>query len=146
MTPVRRVRVRVEGVVQGVGFRPHVHRLATDLGLVGYVLNDASGVLLEVQSDPRAVERFLERLGAEAPPLARIERMLPTDIAPTDDTGFAILPSAPGGEPSAAVSPDAGDDRVAGAAGGAGDEGVAVPAVGRVAHLGQAVGAGRGVR
>ena len=107
MTGRRRVRVRVEGTVQGVGFRPHVHRLATDLGLVGYVLNDASGVLLEVQSDPRAVERFLERLGAEAPPLARIERMLPTDIAPTDDTGFAILPSAPGGEPSAAVSPDA---------------------------------------
>jgi hydrogenase maturation protein HypF len=99
--------VRVEGTVQGVGFRPHVHRLATDLGLAGYVLNDASGVLLEVESDGPAVARFLERLIAEAPPLACVEHVEPVDIVPTDDTGFAILASAQSGEPSAAVSPDA---------------------------------------
>ena len=66
----RRVRVRVEGRVQGVGFRPYVYRLATELGLSGYVLNDERGVLLEVEGDARALERFPERLAAEAPPLA----------------------------------------------------------------------------
>ena len=106
MTTARRVRVRVEGVVQGVGFRPHVHRLATDLGLAGFVLNDAAGVLLEVEADPRAVERFLERLGAEAPPLASIERLVPQELVPMGERGFAILRSDGAGEPTAAVAPD----------------------------------------
>ena len=68
----RRVRVRVEGTVQGVGFRPHAHRLAAELGCGGWVLNDERGVLLEVEGDPRAVGSFLARLVSEAPPLARI--------------------------------------------------------------------------
>jgi hydrogenase maturation protein HypF len=106
VTDPRRVRVRVEGVVQGVGFRPHVHRLATDLGLAGFVLNDASGVLLEVEAPPAAVERFLERLGAEAPPLASIERLVPEELTPMGERGFAILLSDGAGEPSAAVAPD----------------------------------------
>ena len=106
MTDPRRVRVRVEGVVQGVGFRPHVHRLATDLGLAGFVLNDAAGVLLEVEAPPAAVERFLERLGAEAPPLASIERLVPEELTPMGERGFEILVSDGAGEPSAAVAPD----------------------------------------
>ena len=77
--------------MQGVGFRPHVHRLATDLGLAGFVLNDAAGVVVEVEADPAAVERFLERLGAEAPALARIERVLPEELPAVGDRGFAIL-------------------------------------------------------
>ena len=94
--------------MQGVGFRPHVHRLATDLGLVGYVLNDASGVLLEVQADPRAGRALPGAPRRRGPaPRADRARSSPTEIAPTDDTGFAILPSAAGGEPSAAVAPDA---------------------------------------
>ena len=106
MTDPRRVRVRVEGVVQGVGFRPHVHRLATDLGLAGFVLNDAAGVLLEVEAPPAAVERFLERLRAEAPPLASIERVVPEELAPMGERGFTILVSDGAGEHSAAVAPD----------------------------------------
>ena len=47
----RRVRVRVEGVVQGVGFRPHVYRLARELGLAGWVRNDERGVVIEVEGD-----------------------------------------------------------------------------------------------
>ena len=57
-----RAGARVEGVVQGVGFRPYVHRLAAELGLAGFVLNDERGVLVEVEGPAAAVEAFLERL------------------------------------------------------------------------------------
>ncbi len=105
--PRRRVRLRVEGTVQGVGFRPHVHRLATDLGLAGFVLNDAAGVVVEVESDSAAVDRFLERLGAEAPALARIDRVLPQELPAVGDRGFAILLSDAAGDVSAGVPADA---------------------------------------
>ena len=58
----RRIRARVTGTVQGVGFRPFVHRLAGELELAGYVLNDERGVLLEVEGDSAPVSSFLERL------------------------------------------------------------------------------------
>jgi hydrogenase maturation protein HypF len=103
---VRRIRARVEGTVQGVGFRPHVHRLATELELGGWVLNDERGVLLEVEGPPRAVEGFLTRLRTEAPPLAAIEGVSVEDLAPTGAEGFSIERSASGGEPLALVSPD----------------------------------------
>ncbi len=103
----RRVRARVEGAVQGVGFRPYVYRLAGEHGLAGWVLNDERGVLLEVEGAPDAVEGFLARLATEAPPLADVERVTPEDLAPTGETGFAIVESERGGEPDAPVSPDA---------------------------------------
>ncbi len=97
--------------MQGVGFRPHVYRLAEELGLDGYVLNDVRGVMLEVEGTPTAVERFLERLVAEPPPLATIESVKPHELAPTDRPGFQIAPSRDAGERSglrrqALVSPD----------------------------------------
>jgi hydrogenase maturation protein HypF len=101
-----RVRARVEGTVQGVGFRPFVYRLAGELDLAGWVLNDARGVLLEVEGPSAAVESFLERLRAEAPPLAAVERVTAEALAPTGEHGFAILASESGGEPEAPVSPD----------------------------------------
>ncbi len=101
-----RLRVRVEGVVQGVGFRPHVYRLARELRLGGYVLNDERGVLLEIEGPPAAAERFLERLVAEQPPLAGIERVLRETISATGESAFEILPSANSGTPDALVSPD----------------------------------------
>jgi hydrogenase maturation protein HypF len=105
-TTARRVRIRVEGTVQGVGFRPYVYRLAGDLDLAGWVLNDAHGVLAEVEGEAAAVERFLARLPADAPPLATVDRAVTEDVAPSGGDGFEILPSADGGEPDAAVSPD----------------------------------------
>ncbi len=63
---VRR-RIRVHGVVQGVGFRPHAHRLATELRLTGHVGNDTAGVFIEVEGDRLAVDAFEQRLAAEAP-------------------------------------------------------------------------------
>jgi hydrogenase maturation protein HypF len=102
----RRVRARVEGTVQGVGFRPFVYRLASELDLAGFVLNDTRGVLLEVEGVDSAVDRFLDRLAHEAPPLARIERILPEELAPAGGHGFDIVESDAGGEASAPVSPD----------------------------------------
>ncbi len=91
--------------MQGVGFRPFVFRLAGVLGLGGYVLNDARGVLLEIEGDDDAVERFLDRLSTEAPPLATVERVLREEIAVAGERDFAIVRSA-GGAPAALVSPD----------------------------------------
>ena len=103
----RRASARVEGVVQGVGFRPYVYRLAHEEGLAGYVLNDERGVLLDVEGAPDAVERFAARLPAEAPPLATIESVAWTPLAPTGEHGFRILESKREGEPDAPVSADA---------------------------------------
>jgi hydrogenase maturation protein HypF len=102
----RRLGARVEGVVQGVGFRPHAHRLATELGLAGFVLNDERGVLLEVEGEPAAVERFLERLRSEAPPLARIERVVTRALEPSGEAGFAIRGSRRAAVAEARVSAD----------------------------------------
>ena len=102
----RRARVRVTGTVQGVGFRPYVYRLARSFGLSGYVLNDAHGVLLEVEGAGDVVQRFLARLGPDAPPLAVLERLEVSELDSTGDAGFAILAS-PGNEvPDAPVTPD----------------------------------------
>ncbi|HLM51968.1 MAG TPA: carbamoyltransferase HypF, partial [Solirubrobacteraceae bacterium] len=101
----RRVRARVQGTVQGVGFRPHAFRLAGEEGLGGWVRNDAHGVELEVEGPPEAVERFLVRLEGEAPPLARLERVQREERPARGDADFAILASE-AGPPDAQVSPD----------------------------------------
>ncbi len=101
-----RVRARVSGTVQGVGFRPHAYRLATELELGGYVLNDASGVLLEVEGDPGAVQRFLALLEAEAPPLARVESVVAEVVPARDQRDFEIVHSIPSKARSAPVTPD----------------------------------------
>jgi hydrogenase maturation protein HypF len=103
----RRTSGRVEGTVQGVGFRPYVYRLAREEGLAGYVLNDERGVLLDVEGAAEAVERFEARLAAEAPPLAAIESVAWTVLPPTGAHEFRILESAAGGEPDAPVTADA---------------------------------------
>jgi hydrogenase maturation protein HypF len=101
-----RVRARVEGTVQGVGFRPHAHRLAGELGLGGFVLNDAGGVLVEVEGPPRAVESFLARLAADAPPLAVVERVIAERREPVGETSFSIRPSGRRAAGEAQVTPD----------------------------------------
>ncbi|MBS1869287.1 MAG: carbamoyltransferase HypF [Actinobacteria bacterium] len=105
----RRVRARVEGVVQGVGFRPHVHRLACELGVGGRVWNDARGVVVEAEADAASLAAFLERIAAQAPPLARVERVLVAEeLEPTGAAArFAIVASPQGEAPDALVAPDA---------------------------------------
>ncbi|HYY23406.1 MAG TPA: carbamoyltransferase HypF [Thermoleophilaceae bacterium] len=102
----RRVRARVEGTVQGVGFRPHVYRRAAELGLAGWVLNDERGVLLEVEGPPAAVDGLLRALRSDPPPLASVERVHAEDLDPVGEHGFRILESEAGGEPYAPVTPD----------------------------------------
>ncbi len=103
---VSRVRARVEGTVQGVGFRPYVYRLAGELGVAGHVLNDARGVVVEVEAPPETVQRFLARLPLEAPPLATVERVTSEPLEELGELGFSIRESPAGGEPLAAVTPD----------------------------------------
>src|SRR5215472_4515178 len=101
-----RVAVRVEGTVQGVGFRPFVYSLATGLGLGGHVGNDADGVFAEVEGPSADVERFLSALERDAPPLARIERVATKNITPNGITAFSISPSGPGGQRNTPVAAD----------------------------------------
>jgi hydrogenase maturation protein HypF len=101
-----RVRARVEGTVQGVGFRPYVYRLADELGVAGHVLNDSRGVVVEVEAPSETVERFLARLALEAPPLASVERVTSEQLEELGERGFSIRESPAGGEPRAAVTPD----------------------------------------
>jgi len=88
-----RTEVRVEGVVQGVGFRPFVYALATGLGLTGLVGNDLDGVFAEVEGPEAAVAEFLGRLELQAPPLARIERVTTRALRPVRSASFVIAAS-----------------------------------------------------
>ena len=99
--------IRVRGVVQGVGFRPTVWRLARDEGLHGTVRNDAEGVLIQVWGTERQLACFAGRLLREAPPLARIEAIERTPLEEASPCGdFAIIGSG-SGEARTAIAPDA---------------------------------------
>jgi hydrogenase maturation protein HypF len=87
---VRR-RITVRGTVQGVGFRPYVHRLAADLALAGFVSNTAQGVLIEVEGPPEGVAGFCSRLAQEPPPLAAVTGIGVEDVPATGAAeGFTI--------------------------------------------------------
>ena len=103
-TPTPRLRVRVRGAVQGVGFRPFAHSLARELALDGFVRNDAEGVLLEIEG--ARVNEFVDALRQRPPPLARIDRIDLRRVPPKSRRGFSIEPSADG-ETSTRIVPDA---------------------------------------
>ncbi|MBY6262485.1 carbamoyltransferase HypF [Azospirillum sp. 412522] len=101
-----RLRIRVRGRVQGVGFRPHAHALARRFGLTGWVLNDPQGVLIEVQGEATAA--FRAALTGEAPPLARIDAVACEAVAPvTGETSFDIRRSGAAGAVATDIGPDA---------------------------------------
>ena len=107
MTTSARTRIRVRGVVQGVGYRPFVHRLATESGLAGHVGNDTDGVFVEVEGEPAAVEAFAERLRRDAPPLARVDTVQLTSIPAVGEEGFRIVESRADTAVRTFVAPDA---------------------------------------
>ncbi|TDD48574.1 carbamoyltransferase HypF [Saccharopolyspora elongata] len=101
-----RKRVRVEGIVQGVGFRPFVYSLATGLGLAGHVGNDVHGVFVEVEGPASGIRRFLRMLREQAPPLAVVARISVADVAAVAETGFRVVDSDSTGSRAALVSSD----------------------------------------
>ncbi|MGB9182631.1 MAG: carbamoyltransferase HypF [Solirubrobacteraceae bacterium] len=101
-----RARARVHGTVQGVGFRPFVYRLAHEEAVAGFVRNDEHGVVLEVEGDTAAVERFLTRLRDDAPPRAAVEAISREAVPPRGERGFQILASASAGQPDALIAAD----------------------------------------
>jgi hydrogenase maturation protein HypF len=103
---VIRTGIRVEGTVQGVGFRPFVYSLATRLRLGGLVGNDVNGVFAEVEGEPAAVREFLRALEREAPPLARIERISTVAMTPVGARSFEIVASEATGRRRTLIAAD----------------------------------------
>ncbi|MGE5235366.1 MAG: carbamoyltransferase HypF, partial [Acidobacteriota bacterium] len=101
-----RRRITCRGTVQGVGFRPAVHRLATALGLAGWVRNGPEGVVIEIEGEASAVADFRRRLPLSLPPLARLESWDEAPIASAGETDFAVLVSTAGPRERALVPPD----------------------------------------
>src|SRR5574337_329811 len=85
-----RLRLRIRGAVQGVGFRPFVYRLATGLGLAGWVRNSPEGVWIEAEGPADRVEALARRIRGEAPPLASIQGVEACPLDPVGEDGFAI--------------------------------------------------------
>ncbi len=103
---VARRRIRVVGVVQGVGFRPFVHRLALELGLAGHVGNDTEGVFVEVEGSTAKLEEFEARLVADAPPMARIFGVEAAPVTVRHENQFRIVSSHSDSTIRTFVSPD----------------------------------------
>lgn len=98
--------VHVHGVVQGVGFRPFVYRLARANALSGWVMNDRDGVELHVEGPHIAVESFVREIRAKAPPSARIATIEVLPAEPSGLRSFTIRERGRAGIPAAHISPD----------------------------------------
>ena len=104
--PRRRWCLRLGGIVQGVGFRPFVHRLAHDFALGGRVYNDAAGVVIEVEGSVADLEAFAAALVAEPPPAALIAELSRRRMEPVGERSFIVEASAAAGPIQAGVAPD----------------------------------------
>lgn len=109
-----KLQIEVRGIVQGVGFRPFVHRLVKEHGLSGWVRNTADGAGLELEGEEPALEAFLAALREDAPPLAIIESVEARPVQGGEHfEGFSIVPSERGERMRTLISPDAGIARTA---------------------------------
>ncbi|MCX5863966.1 MAG: carbamoyltransferase HypF [Deltaproteobacteria bacterium] len=104
--PSERWKISVSGIVQGVGFRPFVYRLALARGLKGFVANTPDGVALEVQGQTAQLEDFLVALREEAPPLAQVGEISSAPIPLCHDGEFTLRHSTASGPVSTLISPD----------------------------------------
>jgi hydrogenase maturation protein HypF len=103
----QREALTVRGVVQGVGFRPFVYRLALEEGLAGFIGNDTGGVTIEIEGPADRIKSFRRRLCAEAPPLSRIDSVVVRDVPPKQGKNFRIVTSEARGQVSTGIPADA---------------------------------------
>jgi hydrogenase maturation protein HypF len=101
-----RRRLRVRGIVQGVGFRPFVYGLAHRLGLTGFVGNDSNGVFIEIEGPAPDLDAFEHTLATQAPPLAHVEELSVVDVEPRGDAAFVIVASRERAGARTLISPD----------------------------------------
>lgn len=104
MAPAVRKKILVKGVVQGVGFRPHVYKLAAEHGLAGWVRNDASGVTIEAEGPGPSVEAFIRDISARRPAASRVDSVASSAVRPVGEKTFSITKSG-GKAPAAAIIP-----------------------------------------
>src|ERR1700733_9528016 len=97
--------IKVRGVVQGVGFRPFVYRIASELHVTGWVLNGEEGVAIHAEGDDSILEEFLRRLKTEAPPAARIVEIEVSPVPSGDFQEFSIKESERNSRPTVRISP-----------------------------------------
>jgi hydrogenase maturation protein HypF len=103
----RREIIRIRGIVQGVGFRPFLFRVAKERELCGFVLNDDQGVLLEVEGAGHNLEGLVDQIREEAPPLSRINDIKVTRVAAAGHKSFEIRESPRARKRRVPISPDA---------------------------------------
>ena len=103
---IKRAKGAIQGIVQGVGFRPFIYQLAARYGLAGYVVNTAKGVVVEIEGHDKGIQEFIDRMKAEHPPLAHIASTDWAEIPPINEDSFEIRRSRVGEERSALISPD----------------------------------------
>ena len=103
---IKRVRYLFSGVVQGVGFRPFIYRIATRHGLSGFVQNRPDGVVVEVQGPAEAINSFISSVHKELPPLADISGISQEEVKVTSDKAFRIIESDARGPGKVHITPD----------------------------------------
>ncbi|HIE11199.1 MAG TPA: carbamoyltransferase HypF [Kiritimatiellae bacterium] len=105
-TDLQRWRICIRGVVQGLGFRPFIYRLATGIGLAGWVQNTPEGVTIEVQGTRASLETFLLSVESHPPPLSQLQSITVSERNPEKDSTFTIRRSRDDSQPRALVLPD----------------------------------------
>jgi hydrogenase maturation protein HypF len=103
---IERWRFQIQGIVQGVGFRPFIYRLALEYGLCGWVNNSAQGVTIEAEASSKQLAAFKVQLLHQKPPHSDIQRLAIEKIEPCGEPDFKIAPSDPSGHPAAQIVPD----------------------------------------
>ncbi|MEM1683369.1 MAG: acylphosphatase, partial [Ignisphaera sp.] len=104
---VRAIKIKVVGIVQGVGFRPFVYRLANELKLKGYVVNlGGSEVEIHLEGSSSDIEEFIDRLYREKPPHAKIVNMYIEEVVPQGYREFVIGESRSNPEIRSVIPPD----------------------------------------
>ena len=101
-----RKRIHINGIVQGVGFRPFVYRIAKECNLSGFVNNNSTGVLVEIEGSKKELKSFYERLFAEAPPSSNIISIKKDIVNTLGDEDFKIIKTESSEKANTLISPD----------------------------------------